>query len=62
MTYASCIDLEILVKEMMDYDIPSDLQWKEIVRYLFMDIIKETPKKHERAIDFQRNMRYRYYR
>jgi hypothetical protein len=32
MTYASCIDLEILIKEMMDYDIPSDLQWKEIVR------------------------------
>jgi hypothetical protein len=32
MAYASCIDLEILIKEMMDYDIPSDLQWKEIVR------------------------------
>jgi hypothetical protein len=32
MTYASCIDLEILIREMMDYDIPSDLQWKEIVR------------------------------
>jgi hypothetical protein len=32
MTYASCIDLEILIKEIMDYDIPSDLQWKEIVR------------------------------
>jgi hypothetical protein len=32
MTYASCIDLEILIKEMMDYEIPSDLQWKEIVR------------------------------
>jgi hypothetical protein len=32
MTYSSCIDLEILIKEMMDYDIPSDLQWKEIVR------------------------------
>jgi hypothetical protein len=32
MTYASCIDLEILIKEMMDYDIPFDLQWKEIVR------------------------------
>jgi cobalamin biosynthesis Co2+ chelatase CbiK len=31
MTYASCIDLEILIKEMMDYDIPSDLQWKEVV-------------------------------
>jgi hypothetical protein len=25
MTYASCIDLEILIKEMMDYEIPSDL-------------------------------------
>ena len=32
MVYASCIDLEILIKEMMDYDIPSELQWKEIVR------------------------------
>jgi hypothetical protein len=31
MTYASCIDLEILIKEMMDYDIPSDLKCKEIV-------------------------------
>jgi hypothetical protein len=31
MSYASCIDLEILIKEMLDYDIPSDLQWKEIV-------------------------------
>jgi hypothetical protein len=26
MTYASCIDLDILIKENMDYDIPSDLQ------------------------------------
>ena len=32
MTYATCIKLEILIKEMMDYEIPSDLQWKEIVR------------------------------
>jgi hypothetical protein len=32
MKYASCIDLEILIKEMIDYDILSDLQWKEIVR------------------------------
>jgi hypothetical protein len=24
--------LEILIKEMMDYDIPSELQWKEIVK------------------------------
>jgi hypothetical protein len=32
MTYASCIDVEILIKEMMDYDIPSDLQCKEIER------------------------------
>jgi hypothetical protein len=31
MLYASCNDLEILIKEMMDYDIPSKLQWKEIV-------------------------------
>jgi hypothetical protein len=30
-TYASCIDLEILIKEMMDYHIPSNLQWKKIV-------------------------------
>ena len=32
MSYASCIDLEILIKEMEDYDIPFDLQWKEIIR------------------------------
>jgi hypothetical protein len=32
MKYASCIDLEILIKEMIDYDIPFDLQWKDIVR------------------------------
>jgi hypothetical protein len=32
MSYACCIDLKILIKEMMDYEIPSDLQWKEIVR------------------------------
>ena len=32
MTYASCIDLEILIKEMLDYNIPSDLQWKDIVQ------------------------------
>jgi hypothetical protein len=32
MSYASCIDMEILIKEMTDYDIPSDLQWKEIIR------------------------------
>jgi hypothetical protein len=25
MNYASCIDLEILIKELMDYEIPSDL-------------------------------------
>jgi hypothetical protein len=31
MSYATCIDLEILIKEMMDYEIPSDPQWKEIV-------------------------------
>jgi hypothetical protein len=24
MSYATCIDLEILIKEMMDYEIPSD--------------------------------------
>jgi cobalamin biosynthesis Co2+ chelatase CbiK len=32
MSYATCIDLEILIKEMMDYEIPSDAQWKELVR------------------------------
>ena len=32
MLYASCINLKILIKEMMDYDIPFELQWKEIVR------------------------------
>jgi hypothetical protein len=31
MSYATCIDLEILIKEMMDCEIPSDSQWKEIV-------------------------------
>jgi hypothetical protein len=32
MSYVSCINLEIPIKEMIDYDIPSDLKWKEIVR------------------------------
>ena len=32
MSYATCIELEILIKEMMDYEIPSDSQWKEIMR------------------------------
>ena len=32
MSNASCIALEILIKEMIDFDIPFDLQWKEIVR------------------------------
>jgi hypothetical protein len=32
MSYDSCIDLENLIKEMTDYDIAYDLQWKEIVR------------------------------
>ena len=31
MNYVNCIDLEILIKEMIDYEIPSDSQWKEIV-------------------------------
>jgi hypothetical protein len=31
MSYAMCIDLEILIKEMMDNEIPSDSQWKEIM-------------------------------
>jgi hypothetical protein len=31
MFYATCIDLEILIKKMVDYDIPFDSQWKEIV-------------------------------
>jgi hypothetical protein len=31
MSYATYIDLEILIKEMMDYEIPFDSQWKEIV-------------------------------
>ena len=31
MNYAIFIDLDILIKEMMDYEIPYDLQWKEIV-------------------------------
>lgn len=32
MSYATCIDLEILMKEMIDYEIHSELQWKETVR------------------------------
>jgi len=32
MPYASFIDLEILIKEMTNYDIPFDFQWKEIIR------------------------------
>jgi hypothetical protein len=32
MSYATCIDLEVLMKEMKDYEIPSKLQWKEIDR------------------------------
>jgi hypothetical protein len=32
MSYATCIELEILMKEMTYYEIPSELQWKEIVR------------------------------
>ena len=31
LSYATCIDLEILMKEMTNYEIPSELQWKEIV-------------------------------
>jgi cobalamin biosynthesis Co2+ chelatase CbiK len=31
MSYATCIDLEILIKEMMDCEIPLDAQWKELV-------------------------------
>jgi Txe/YoeB family toxin of Txe-Axe toxin-antitoxin module len=30
--YATCIDLEILIKHIMDYKIPSNSQWKEIMR------------------------------
>jgi len=32
MSYTTCIDLEIIIKEIMDYNIHSDSQWKEIVR------------------------------
>jgi hypothetical protein len=32
MSYTTCIDLDILIKEMMDYSIPSKSQWKEIMR------------------------------
>lgn len=31
-SYASCIELEVLIKEMLDYEIPSKNQWKEIYR------------------------------
>ena len=30
--YASRIELEILVKGMVDYDIPYEIQWKETIR------------------------------
>ena len=32
MSYATWIDLEILIKEMMDYEIPYDVQWKELMQ------------------------------
>ena len=32
MSSTTYIDLDILIKDMMDYEIPSDSQWKEIVR------------------------------
>jgi hypothetical protein len=32
MSYVTCIELEILIKEMMDYEIPYDAQWKQLVR------------------------------
>jgi hypothetical protein len=32
MSYVMCIDLEILIQEMMDYEIPYDAQWKELVQ------------------------------
>jgi hypothetical protein len=41
MSYASCIDLEILIKEMIDYVIPSNLQWKEIVIKLVLLLAME---------------------
>lgn len=31
-SYKSCIELEVLIKEMMDYDIPSQVWWKEVER------------------------------
>jgi hypothetical protein len=32
MPYATCIEFDIMIKEMMDYESHSDSQWKEIVR------------------------------
>jgi hypothetical protein len=32
MSYVTCINLETLIKEMMDYEIPYDAQWKELMR------------------------------
>jgi hypothetical protein len=32
MSYATCIDLQILIKEMMDYEISYDSQCKKIVQ------------------------------
>ena len=31
-SYASYVELEVLIKEMVDYDIPSKSQWKEVER------------------------------
>jgi hypothetical protein len=42
-TYATCIDLEILIKEMMDYETPSDLQWKETCDWVGRNAILPEP-------------------
>ena len=32
LSYASCIELEVLLKEMSDYVVPTDDQWKQVER------------------------------
>jgi hypothetical protein len=54
MSYATCIDLEILMKEMTDYEIHSKLQWKEIVglvktKYNFPGLSKLFPAIDKKA-------------
>lgn len=31
-SYAPCLELQVLIKEMIDYNIPSQKQWQEVER------------------------------